>query len=75
MRAVGYRQIWQHLDGEFDLAACRERAIHATRQLAKRQITWFRADRDALAVDPFDSGHIARAEQAVADFLARPEHG
>jgi tRNA dimethylallyltransferase len=75
MRAVGYRQIWQHLDGEFDLAACRERAIHATRQLAKRQITWFRADRDALAVDPLDSGHIARAEQAVADFLARPEHG
>ena len=69
MRAVGYRQIWQHLDGEFDLAEGRERAIHATRQLAKRQITWFRADRDALAIDPFDPGHGARAARAVADFL------
>ena len=69
MRAVGYRQVWQHLDGEFDLAECRERAIHATRQLAKRQITWFRADRDALAIDPFDPEHVARAERFVADFL------
>lgn len=69
MRAVGYRQVWQHLDGEFDLAECRERAIHATRQLAKRQITWFRADRDALAIDPFEQRYIAQAERAAADFL------
>lgn len=69
MRAVGYRQVWQHLDGEFDLAECRERAIHATRQLAKRQITWFRADRDALVIDPFEQRYIAQAESAVADFL------
>lgn len=75
MRAVGYRQVWQHLDGEFDAAECRERAIHATRQLAKRQITWFRADRDALAIDPFDSGHAARAARAAADFLASPAAG
>jgi tRNA dimethylallyltransferase len=72
MRAVGYRQIWQHLDGEFDLAECRARVIHATRQLAKRQMTWFRGDRDAVTVDPLDPGHVARAERAVADFLARP---
>ncbi|MBN8888219.1 MAG: tRNA (adenosine(37)-N6)-dimethylallyltransferase MiaA [Rudaea sp.] len=69
MRAVGYRQVWQHLDGEFDLVECRERAIHATRQLAKRQITWFRADRDALAIDPFEQRYIAQAERAAADFL------
>ena len=69
MRAVGYRQVWQHLDGEFDLVECRARAIHATRQLAKRQITWFRADRDALAIDPFEQRYIAQAESAVADFL------
>ncbi|MBS0583332.1 MAG: tRNA (adenosine(37)-N6)-dimethylallyltransferase MiaA [Proteobacteria bacterium] len=71
MRAVGYRQVWQHLDGAFDLAECRERAIHATRQLAKRQITWLRSDRDALAIDPFDRAHTARAERAVSDFLSR----
>ncbi len=72
MRAVGYRQAWQHLDGEFDLGECRERAIHATRQLAKRQLTWFRADRDALAIDPFDPGHVAKAERSLADFLPAP---
>ena len=73
MRAVGYRQIWQHLDGEFDLAECRARAIHATRQLAKRQMTWFRGDRDAVTVDPFDPGHLVRSERAVADFVAAPK--
>jgi tRNA dimethylallyltransferase len=69
MRAVGYRQVWQHLDGQFDFAECRERAIHATRQLAKRQITWFKADRDALTIDPLDSAHANRAERAVSAFL------
>ena len=42
MRAVGYRQMWQHLDGECDLEAASERAIIATRHLAKRQLTWLR---------------------------------
>ncbi len=42
MRAVGYRQAWQYLDGELDTRALRERGIIATRQLAKRQLTWLR---------------------------------
>lgn len=42
MRAVGYRQVWQYLSGECDLATMRERGIAATRQLAKRQLTWLR---------------------------------
>lgn len=42
MRAVGYRQVWQYLDGEYELAEMRERGIAATRQLAKRQLTWLR---------------------------------
>lgn len=42
MRAVGYRQAWGHLAGDYDLARCRELAIFATRQLAKRQLTWLR---------------------------------
>lgn len=42
MRAVGYRQVWQYLDGELDARGLRERGIIATRQLAKRQLTWLR---------------------------------
>ncbi|KPF66364.1 tRNA dimethylallyltransferase [beta proteobacterium AAP99] len=42
IRSVGYRQLWEHLDGQCDLATARERAITATRQLAKRQMTWLR---------------------------------
>ncbi|HEY0335326.1 MAG TPA: tRNA (adenosine(37)-N6)-dimethylallyltransferase MiaA, partial [Stenotrophomonas sp.] len=40
VRAVGYRQAWEHLDGTLDAAEFRQRAIEATRQLAKRQLTW-----------------------------------
>jgi tRNA dimethylallyltransferase len=42
IRAVGYRQLWQHLDGECSLEEAVERGIAATRQLAKRQLTWLR---------------------------------
>lgn len=42
MRAVGYRQVWEHLEGAYGLGELREKAIAATRQLAKRQITWLR---------------------------------
>jgi len=43
MRCVGYRQAWRYLDGEIGLAALREQGIAATRQLAKRQLTWLRS--------------------------------
>lgn len=43
MRCVGYRQAWEALDGVFPLSELRERGIYATRQLAKRQITWLRS--------------------------------
>jgi tRNA dimethylallyltransferase len=43
MRCVGYRQAWRHLEGEYDRAELREKAIAATRQLAKRQLTWLRS--------------------------------
>ena len=42
IRAVGYRQVWSHLAGELTLVECREKVLAATRQLAKRQITWLR---------------------------------
>jgi len=47
MRAVGYRQLWAHLEGECALAEAVERGIAATRQLAKRQLTWMRASETA----------------------------
>ncbi len=52
IRAVGYRQAWEHLDGATDAAEFRDRAIFATRQLAKRQLTWLRGDLGARWFDP-----------------------
>ena len=62
MRAVGYRQAWEHLEGETRVEEMRERAIAATRQLAKRQLTWLRsfAEVEPIAPDP---------ERAVHSFL------
>ncbi len=51
MRCVGYRQTWQYLDGEFDKKALREKGIAATRQLAKRQLTWLRAMPERIVID------------------------
>jgi tRNA dimethylallyltransferase len=51
MRAVGYRQVWEYLDGRYDKESLREKAIAATRQLAKRQLTWLRSFPDLLRLD------------------------
>jgi tRNA dimethylallyltransferase len=51
MRAVGYRQVWAFLEGEKNEAAMRDEAIAATRQLAKRQLTWLRSFPDLLRLD------------------------
>ncbi len=51
MRCVGYRQTWQYLDGEFGLATLREKGVAATRQLAKRQLTWLRSMKDVTVFD------------------------
>lgn len=48
MRAVGYRQMWAWLAGAGDFDGMREAALHATRQLAKRQFTWLRGEKDAV---------------------------
>jgi tRNA dimethylallyltransferase len=52
VRAVGYRQLWGHLDGEFGLDEACDRALTATRQLAKRQLTWIRSEPQFRPVDP-----------------------
>lgn len=67
MRSVGYRQFWQHLDGTYDLDEARDRALFATRQLAKRQITWLRSETDIFIVNPLE----AEAIDAISTFLAQ----
>jgi len=69
MRAVGYRQAWRHLAGETSAEQFREEAIAATRQLAKRQLTWFRGELDLRWFDP----HIEsiELENALSLFITR----
>jgi len=54
MRAVGYRQVWEYLDGRRDQDDMIERGIIATRQLAKRQLTWLRRERGMAHFDSTD---------------------
>ena len=67
LRAVGYRQAWEHLDGASSAAEFRDRAIFATRQLAKRQLTWLRGELDGRRFDPERDGGQLRG--AVSRFL------
>jgi len=66
MRAVGYRQAWAHLAGEWDFNTMRERAITATRQLAKRQRTWLRS---APNWEAMDAQAADRIESRIMNFV------
>lgn len=67
MRSVGYRQFWTYLEGECSADEARDRALFATRQLAKRQLTWLRSERGSFFVDPLE----ARAIDTISGHLAR----
>ncbi len=67
MRAVGYRQVWQYLSGEIDYEIMREKAIAATRQLAKRQLTWLKSWPDLHWVDGLSA-------EAVLDIIEVSEN-
>jgi tRNA dimethylallyltransferase len=54
MRIVGYRQAWEYLDGKIDFETMKQKAIAATRQLAKRQMTWLRSWKNLTVFDPQD---------------------
>ena len=54
IRCVGYRQLWQYLDGIYDYDEAVNRGIYATRQLAKRQLTWLRSEKGGKWVDGTD---------------------
>jgi tRNA dimethylallyltransferase len=69
MRAVGYRQLWQHLEGESSYAEARARALAATRQLAKRQITWLRSEAGLRSFDPLEAGTIDAISTSLIEFF------
>lgn len=69
MRAVGYRQVWRYLDGALDDDGLLERGVVATRQFAKRQLTWLRREMDAAWHDPNDPDLTQRIIQAVERVL------
>jgi tRNA dimethylallyltransferase len=70
MRAVGYRQLWEHCEGHSTLAVAVERGVAATRQLAKRQLTWLRGDRSIHVVDPLAPAAYESFSLAVKEALS-----
>jgi tRNA dimethylallyltransferase len=71
VRSVGYRQLWAHLDGAWDLTEATQRGIAATRQLVKRQLTWLRSDPLVRHIDPDAEGAYARWRMEVSSQLGR----
>ncbi len=69
MRSVGYRQLWAHLDGEYSLDEAMAKALAATRQLAKRQITWLRAEQGLQSFDPLEPGMIDAISTSLIEFF------
>lgn len=70
MRAVGYRQFWAHLAGEYSLVEAEARALAATRQLAKRQLTWLRSESSVTAFDPLELHAIDTISKHLATELS-----
>jgi len=66
MRAVGYRQVWDHLDGKLTRDQMQERGVIATRQLAKRQFTWLRSWADLQWLDSLACDNLPRALKYMA---------
>jgi len=71
LRAVGYRQVWEYLAGDYDRAEAERRGIVATRQLAKRQITWMRSEPDLSVIECDQPGVAERLRRWVAERLDR----
>lgn len=69
MKCVGYRQAWLHLDGELDCTSFREAGIAATRQLAKRQMTWLRGMHNLLEIDCLNTNLEDIAFSSTCQFL------
>jgi tRNA dimethylallyltransferase len=68
MRCVGYRQVWDMLEGRLPAAELRDRGIFATRQFAKRQLTWLRSTSDVELIDCLDAQYQAKIAALTQDF-------
>lgn len=66
IRSVGYRQAWLFLEGEYDYDLFVYKGLVATRQLAKRQLTWLRKECDLTVIDPYKTSPEARLETLLA---------
>ncbi len=67
MRSVGYRQFWSFLEGEISHGEAVDRALFATRQLAKRQLTWLRSEKSIFSVDALEANVI----DTISTFLVK----
>jgi len=67
MRMVGYRQVWNYLDGETGYEEMVEKGIVATRQLAKRQMTWLRKEENGIWLDSDESGLVDKIQGILAE--------
>ena len=71
IRSVGYRQVWEYLSGEVDQAEMRYKALAATRQLGKRQLTWLRAISGRKTFDPFNPTELTAALEYCKQSLSK----
>ena len=71
IRSVGYRQVWEYLDGEVDQEEMRYKALAATRQLGKRQLTWLRAITGRKTFDPFNPTELNAALEYCKQSLSK----
>ncbi|EIF28426.1 tRNA isopentenyltransferase MiaA [Burkholderia sp. Ch1-1] len=69
MRCVGYRQVWEYLDGAVDYSTMRDKGVFATRQLCKRQLTWLRSMTERVVVDCCDPHATGRVLEAIEALL------
>ena len=69
LRSVGYRQTWDYLAGDITLELLPEKGKAATRQLARRQLTWLRSESDAVWLDPAESDFSSRLANLVKEHL------
>lgn len=69
VRAVGYRQMWQHLDGEYDETEMRRRGVVATRRYAKRQMTWLRSQKNVSTFNALSSTLVDDLTKKIAKCL------
>ena len=70
MRAVGYRQLWSYLEGNDSREGARAKALAATRQLAKRQLTWLRSERQITSVQPLERDALDTISILLREHLA-----